>query len=91
MEPSDSIGAMYRRIAEQLKPAPTYVVKADTAPAVDDDQGIDGLVIVSVDGKWIPELELIEQGFEIVRATSDREIERCIDSVVRPKRITRST
>ena len=90
MEPFDSIGDAYRRIASQLEPAPTYEANTDAVPTMPEDQGIDDLVTVSVDGTWIPELELMRQGFEIVCTSSHREIERCIDAVLGPKRIMRS-
>ncbi|MCK4342543.1 MAG: hypothetical protein KAY37_12560 [Phycisphaerae bacterium] len=89
MGPSDSIGDVYRSIATQLEPAPKYEANTDAAPTMTEDQGIDDLVTVSVDGRWIPELELMRQGFEIVRTSSHREIEQCIDAVLGPKRITR--
>ena len=88
MEPSDSIGDAYRRIASYLEPAPTYEANTDAVPMMTEERGIADLVTVSADGTWIPELELMRQGFEIVRTSSHQEIERCIDAAVGPKRTT---
>ena len=90
MERFDSIGDAYRRIASQLEPAPTYEVKVGAAATRPEDQGIDDLVTVSADGTWIPALELMRQGFQVVRTSSHREIEQCIDAAVEPTRISRS-
>lgn len=39
--------------------------------------------VVYVDGRWIPEWELIERGFERVRTKAEAEIERAVENAKR--------
>ena len=83
MGPADPNDDRWRRFAHVLNPIPEYAFKTDDD---DDNAGnkMDDPAFVCVDGTWIPEVELLRQGFEVVRMEASSEIKSAIDTGLKP-------